>query len=97
MTEQQISDIISEIATTHHPEIPTPTRKELGNMRLCGSCEYNKIVKMKYGDVIKSYQFCMENFHYVSNNSIQLTCWLNKQYIHKRTWLNKIRIKFNLI
>jgi len=97
MTEQQISDIINEIAVTHHPEIPTPTKKELSNMRICGNCEHNKLVKTKYGDVVKSSKFCMENFHYVSDNSIQLTCWLNKQHINRRTWFNKIRIKLNLI
>ena len=97
MTEHEISNIINEMAVTYHPDIPTPTKKELAKMRICGNCEYNRLVKTRYGDVVKSSQFCMNHFHYVKNNGIQLTCWLNKQHMYNRTWFNKIRIKLNLI
>lgn len=85
LTNKEITDIINNIAVKHY-DIDTSTKGELKMMKTCGECEHNVPFNMIIEGKRYSYRFCNRNYHYVKNNSIQLTCWLNQRWIAKRTW-----------
>jgi hypothetical protein len=97
MKEQEIRNIIEDIAVTRE-DFSTylkPTEFELKKMRRCGDCEYNKPFTLAFNDGTKHHtRFCDKNDHYVQNNSIQLTCWFNKQYLLKNTFRNRFILKY---
>jgi hypothetical protein len=72
----------------------TPTNVELNKMITCGKCEFNKPFTLELEDGRKKHtRFCVKNFHYVENNTIQLSCWFNKQHLLENTFLNRIKLK----
>ena len=96
MNEQEIHSIIESIALTKHDfsGYLKPTKVELNKMRTCGECEFNVPFTLAFNDGTKHHtRYCNENYHYVNDNSIQLTCWLNKQHLLKNTLRNRLKLK----
>jgi hypothetical protein len=72
-----------------------PTNIEIKKMIVCGQCKYNKPCQLHFSNynLTLHKRFCHKNFHYVENNTIELTCYFNKQHLLKNTFLNRVKLK----
>lgn len=94
-TNTIIDNLVTSLNTTKGIEgYLFPTQKELDKMIVCGKCKHNKPFNLITKDKIVNTRFCTENFHYVENNTIQLSCHFNKQHLLKDTLWNRLKLKF---